>query len=145
MFATRAFILVVAVALLFANQAYAAGTVEARAALTATNSGKSPPPIPACVCTTLHERILNMPLFLVAACNPPNNGNHHVGSSCKFFTGPSDKSPVHHGRMFILSNIMLPDKLTFLLSSRLSRGQRSPHLRLISEYRGPQEVLRHTM
>ncbi|KAL0571561.1 hypothetical protein V5O48_010402 [Marasmius crinis-equi] len=33
----------------------------------------------------------------VAACNPPNNGDHHLGSSCKFFSGPSDSSPVVSG------------------------------------------------
>ncbi|THU76503.1 hypothetical protein K435DRAFT_704730 [Dendrothele bispora CBS 962.96] len=33
----------------------------------------------------------------VSACNPPNNGDHTVGSSCKFFSGPSDSSPVLSG------------------------------------------------
>ncbi|KAK7038791.1 hypothetical protein VNI00_010678 [Paramarasmius palmivorus] len=33
----------------------------------------------------------------VAACNPPNNGDHHGGSSCKFYSGPSDSSHVVSG------------------------------------------------
>ncbi|KAK7688172.1 hypothetical protein QCA50_008542 [Cerrena zonata] len=33
----------------------------------------------------------------VSACNPPNNGNHHLGSSCKYYSGPSDSSPVVSG------------------------------------------------
>ncbi|ESK88840.1 hypothetical protein Moror_17062 [Moniliophthora roreri MCA 2997] len=33
----------------------------------------------------------------VSACNPPNNGDHHAGSSCKFYSGPSDSSPVVDG------------------------------------------------
>ena len=46
MFTTRAISVIIAAALLFANQAYATGAVEARAALIATNSGKSPALIP---------------------------------------------------------------------------------------------------
>ncbi|KAK7038787.1 hypothetical protein VNI00_010674 [Paramarasmius palmivorus] len=33
----------------------------------------------------------------VAACNPPNNGDHTAGSSCKFYSGPSDSSHVITG------------------------------------------------
>ncbi|KAK7038790.1 hypothetical protein VNI00_010677 [Paramarasmius palmivorus] len=33
----------------------------------------------------------------VSACNPPNNGDHTVGSSCKYYSGPSDSSPVVSG------------------------------------------------
>ncbi|KAK7688169.1 hypothetical protein QCA50_008539 [Cerrena zonata] len=33
----------------------------------------------------------------VSACGPPNNGNHHLGSSCKYYSGPSDSSPVVSG------------------------------------------------
>ncbi|KAL0571689.1 hypothetical protein V5O48_010268 [Marasmius crinis-equi] len=33
----------------------------------------------------------------VSACGPPNNADHHAGSSCKFFAGPSDSSPVISG------------------------------------------------
>ena len=112
MFTTRAINVIIAAALLFANQAYATGAVEARAALIATNSGKSPALIP--FCTTLHERILNMPLSLVAACNPPNNGDHHAGSSCKFYTGPSDKSPVYSGSMLFVSVVVLPDRWIYV-------------------------------
>jgi hypothetical protein len=34
---------------------------------------------------------------LVSACGPPNNGGHHAGSSCKYYAGPSDHSPVISG------------------------------------------------
>ncbi|KAK7688255.1 hypothetical protein QCA50_008625 [Cerrena zonata] len=70
MFATRVISIAVAAALLFVGQAQAANTIP-RAALIATDA--------------------------VAACNPPNNGDHKVGSSCKFFSGPSDSSPVISG------------------------------------------------
>ncbi|KAF9257327.1 hypothetical protein L218DRAFT_113911 [Marasmius fiardii PR-910] len=33
----------------------------------------------------------------VSACGPPNNGGHKAGSSCKYYSGPSDKSRVLHG------------------------------------------------
>uniref|UniRef100_A0A0W0FYQ8 Uncharacterized protein n=1 Tax=Moniliophthora roreri TaxID=221103 RepID=A0A0W0FYQ8_MONRR len=33
----------------------------------------------------------------VSACNPPNNGDHHGGSSCKYYSGPSDSSHVVEG------------------------------------------------
>ncbi|KAJ8087879.1 hypothetical protein AAF712_011417 [Marasmius tenuissimus] len=33
----------------------------------------------------------------VSACNPPNNGGHKAGSSCKYYSGPSSKSPVVKG------------------------------------------------
>ncbi|CAL1712968.1 unnamed protein product [Somion occarium] len=70
MFSTKAFTFVVAAAMLLVGQVQAGANIP-RAALIATNP--------------------------VAACNPPNNGNHHLGSSCKFFSGPSDKSPVVSG------------------------------------------------
>ncbi|KAI0742588.1 hypothetical protein C8Q80DRAFT_1273221 [Daedaleopsis nitida] len=33
----------------------------------------------------------------VSACNCPNNCSHKAGSSCKFFSGPSNSSPVSSG------------------------------------------------
>ncbi|KAG7096333.1 hypothetical protein E1B28_003777 [Marasmius oreades] len=33
----------------------------------------------------------------VSACGPPNNNDHHAGSSCKFYSGPSDTSTVLSG------------------------------------------------
>ncbi|KAK1215390.1 hypothetical protein PQX77_021992 [Marasmius sp. AFHP31] len=33
----------------------------------------------------------------VSACGPPHNKDHHEGSSCKFYAGPSDKSKVISG------------------------------------------------
>ncbi|KAG7096301.1 hypothetical protein E1B28_003747 [Marasmius oreades] len=33
----------------------------------------------------------------VSACGPPNNKDHHAGSSCKFYSGPSDSSRVISG------------------------------------------------
>ncbi|KAG7096314.1 hypothetical protein E1B28_003759 [Marasmius oreades] len=33
----------------------------------------------------------------VSACGPPNNKDHHAGSSCKFYSGPSDSSRVLSG------------------------------------------------
>ena len=35
---------------------------------------------------------------LVSACNCPNNCSHKAGSSCKYYSGPSDNSPVVKGR-----------------------------------------------
>ncbi|KAK0702737.1 hypothetical protein B0H67DRAFT_595030 [Lasiosphaeris hirsuta] len=32
------------------------------------------------------------------ACNCPNNCSHKQGSSCKYFTGPSNNSPVAKGK-----------------------------------------------
>ncbi|KAK7688258.1 hypothetical protein QCA50_008628 [Cerrena zonata] len=73
MFATRVISVAVAAALVFVGQVQAANTIP-RAALIATDPAKN-----------------------IAACNPPNNGDHKVGSSCKFFSGPSDSSPVVSG------------------------------------------------
>ncbi|CAL1712985.1 unnamed protein product [Somion occarium] len=70
MFSTKVITSVVATAILFAAHAQADTTIP-RAALIATDP--------------------------VAACNPPNNGDHTTGSSCKFFSGPSDNSPVISG------------------------------------------------
>ncbi|KAK7688120.1 hypothetical protein QCA50_008490 [Cerrena zonata] len=70
MFTTRVAAFALAAAMFFAGQAQAANTIP-RAALIATDP--------------------------VAACNPPNNGDHTLGSSCKFFSGPSDSSPVISG------------------------------------------------
>jgi hypothetical protein len=36
--------------------------------------------------------------IVVSACNCPNNCSHKAGSSCKFYSGPSDSSPVSSGR-----------------------------------------------
>ncbi|KAK1223909.1 hypothetical protein PQX77_013207 [Marasmius sp. AFHP31] len=33
----------------------------------------------------------------VSACGPPNNKDHHAGSSCKYYAGPSDSSQVISG------------------------------------------------
>ncbi|KAF9258710.1 hypothetical protein L218DRAFT_876652 [Marasmius fiardii PR-910] len=33
----------------------------------------------------------------VSACGPPNNRGHKAGSSCKYYSGPSDNSPVLSG------------------------------------------------
>ncbi|KAL0065897.1 hypothetical protein AAF712_007018 [Marasmius tenuissimus] len=33
----------------------------------------------------------------VSACGPPRNRDHHDGSSCKYYAGPSDKSQVISG------------------------------------------------
>ncbi|KAJ8087864.1 hypothetical protein AAF712_007021 [Marasmius tenuissimus] len=33
----------------------------------------------------------------VSACGPPNNSDHHAGSSCKYYAGPSDSSQVISG------------------------------------------------
>ncbi|KAH7038355.1 uncharacterized protein B0I36DRAFT_359931 [Microdochium trichocladiopsis] len=32
------------------------------------------------------------------ACNCPNNCSHELGSSCKYFAGPSDNAPVVSGK-----------------------------------------------
>ncbi|KAI1248030.1 hypothetical protein MGN70_010278 [Eutypa lata] len=31
------------------------------------------------------------------ACTCPNNCDHHAGSSCKYYSGPSDNSPIIEG------------------------------------------------
>ncbi|CAL1713019.1 unnamed protein product [Somion occarium] len=70
MFSTKAITFVTAAAMLFVGQVQAGMNIP-RAALIATDP--------------------------VAACNPPNNEDHTTGSSCKFFSGPSDDSPVISG------------------------------------------------
>ncbi|KAI0843637.1 hypothetical protein F5Y06DRAFT_8113 [Hypoxylon sp. FL0890] len=62
--------IVSAFALLFAHQA-AAAAVDPRMALIATTA--------------------------YAACNCPNNCKHKAGSSCKYYSGPSDRSTVIKG------------------------------------------------
>uniref|UniRef100_A0A0W0FYJ1 Uncharacterized protein n=1 Tax=Moniliophthora roreri TaxID=221103 RepID=A0A0W0FYJ1_MONRR len=37
----------------------------------------------------------------VSACNPPYNGDHVAGSSCQYYSGPSDNSPVIDGGKLI--------------------------------------------
>ncbi|KAH9890053.1 hypothetical protein C8Q73DRAFT_838395 [Cubamyces lactineus] len=34
----------------------------------------------------------------VAACNCPNNCSYRAGHSCRFYSGPSDNSPVLSGK-----------------------------------------------
>jgi hypothetical protein len=43
------------------------------------------------------SHIINTPR-VVSACNCPNNCSHKQGSSCKFYSGPSDTSKVISGR-----------------------------------------------
>ena len=90
MFAIRTITAIVTAAVLFANTANAANVIP-RAAEIATNPSTNDllrliPPTDTFIC------------HLVAACGPPNNGGHHIGSSCKFYSGPSDTSPIISGR-----------------------------------------------
>ncbi|KAJ8087876.1 hypothetical protein PM082_006732 [Marasmius tenuissimus] len=43
----------------------------------------------------------------VSACNPPNNGDHHAGSSCKYYSGPSSNSPVITGTCAIVDGKLI--------------------------------------
>ena len=90
MFAIRTITAIVTAAVLFANAASATNAIP-RAAQIATNPSTNDllrpiPPTDTFIC------------HLVAACGPPNNGGHHIGSSCKFYSGPSDTSPIISGR-----------------------------------------------
>lgn len=91
MFAIRVAISTLVAATLLAGQAQAANTIP-RAILIATDPGKTH-----LSWYRVTERLAVCILFSVAACNPPNNGGHTTGSSCKFFSGPSDSSPVISG------------------------------------------------
>ena len=100
MFAIRTITAIVTAAVLFANAANAANVIP-RAAEIATNPSTNDllRPIPPTDTFIYH---------LVAACGPPNNGGHHAGSSCKFFSGPSDQSAVISGRMLHLYSLRGP-------------------------------------
>lgn len=63
----------------------------------------------------------------VAACNPPNNGDHKAGSSCEYYTGPSDNSPTIKGRK----------SLPLLLLSETSRVKSNSNPRLCGHQRCP--------
>lgn len=88
MFTTRVISVSIIAALFLVGQAHAANNIP-RAALIATDPGMVIP-------QDIYYLILTS-YVVVAACNPPNNGDHKVGSSCKFFSGPSDSSPVISG------------------------------------------------
>lgn len=79
-------IIAVATAVLFAGQAMGA-------AMIATNPCAFPS-------TSLKSNDLLLIFLSVAdsACNCPNNCNHREGTSCRFYAGPSDNSPVLKGR-----------------------------------------------
>ncbi|OIW34636.1 hypothetical protein CONLIGDRAFT_626667 [Coniochaeta ligniaria NRRL 30616] len=66
-----------ATALLFAGQAFA-GAVEAG--------------------NQMQERTAQIATDPVSACNCPNNCSHKSGSSCKYYSGPSDSSPIDSGK-----------------------------------------------
>ncbi|KAI8958235.1 hypothetical protein F5Y11DRAFT_351757 [Daldinia sp. FL1419] len=80
--------LVSAVAFLLAGQTMGA-------ALTATNARSSTIIL---LETILKTSAPGADVNLVAACNCPNNCSHKEGSSCKYYSGPSDKSSVVHGK-----------------------------------------------
>ncbi|RKU41808.1 hypothetical protein DL546_002660 [Coniochaeta pulveracea] len=112
--------LLTAVSLVFASQAMGAAVNQERASdgiQIATDPGEiklTSPGDPSCTVTGLcyleappalfflEQRQTNAPVFPspVAACNCPNNCSHKQGSSCKFYTGPSDTSPIANGREF---------------------------------------------
>jgi hypothetical protein len=89
-FSTRAIAFVATAAMMLAGQAVASPTE--RAVLIATDPGK--------LKTFLEWQYVSLTMFSVSACNPPNNGDHTVGSSCKYYSGPSDSSPVIDGSKY---------------------------------------------
>jgi hypothetical protein len=89
-FSTRAIAFVATAAMMLAGQAVASPTE--RAILIATDPGKL---------ETSRTPISVSQMLLVSACNPPNNGDHTVGSSCKYYSGPSDSSPAVDGSKYI--------------------------------------------
>ncbi|KAH8905246.1 hypothetical protein BR93DRAFT_970051 [Coniochaeta sp. PMI_546] len=45
----------------------------------------------------IQERAAQIATDPVSACNCPNNCSHKKGSSCRYYSGPSDSSPVDSG------------------------------------------------
>ncbi|KAK7688253.1 hypothetical protein QCA50_008623 [Cerrena zonata] len=76
MFTTHVFTVAIAAVMLLVGQTHAA-EITSRAALIAVDP--------------------------VSACGPPNNLDHHEGSSCKFLAGPSSKSSVISGKCFFVN------------------------------------------
>jgi hypothetical protein len=48
----------------------------------------------------------------VYACNCPNNCKHKQGSSCKYYSGPSDKSKVISGSKYLVTTISTSIEVT---------------------------------
>lgn len=46
------------------------------------------------------------------ACTCPNNCDHHAGSSCKYYSGPSDNSPIIEGSKQAITNALILVEIT---------------------------------